>query len=357
MSTGINSEIFEKLKIKNMGKVVIMPDFFIDRFVIMESIGCFRNILAKKLNSGGGSLSGYNQYESKGGNATNTAYSLGKLGVNVRLITVSEGVFSNILHDTFSNLPNVLVRVVKGRPGQTVALEFKNGRKNTNIMLSDLGDISVFDVDRLNNEDWESITKAGMVCIMNWAANYKGTDLALRVFNYAKQHKVKTFFAPADMSVRIDDFKDFLKQAFDKELITILSINENELRFIEKILKLESMPRYYSSSNIMMSAKKVSDLLSTRVDIHTAIGSSTAYNGSASYSPSFNVNQNFATGAGDVWDAADIAAYLTGIDSNQRLFFANACAGYYISNLQPEPPTLNEIMNFLIQKPSQVEYH
>jgi len=64
-----------------------------------------------------------------------------------------------------------------------------------------------------------------------------------------------------------------------------------------------------------------------------------------SFAKSFDVNVAISTGAGDVWDAADIAGYLCKLQADERLMFANACAAFYISKI--ESPTLQEAAKFL----------
>ena len=53
------------------------------------------------------------------------------------------------------------------------------------------------------------------------------------------------------------------------------------------------------------------------------------------------------TGAGDVWDAADIVAYLAGLDPIDRLTFTNAASSLYVRHHSAESPNLEEVVQLL----------
>jgi ribokinase len=61
----------------------------------------------------------------------------------------------------------------------------------------------------------------------------------------------------------------------------------------------------------------------------------------------FKVEPRRATGAGDCWNAADIVGHLAGLDSGERLTFANVYASSYVQNIYAEPPTMKETFEFL----------
>jgi sugar/nucleoside kinase (ribokinase family) len=48
-----------------------------------------------------------------------------------------------------------------------------------------------------------------------------------------------------------------------------------------------------------------------------------------------------------MWDAGDLIGYLLGWDPEQRLRFANAAAGLYVSKEEAQPPELREIIDFI----------
>ena len=62
---------------------------------------------------------------------------------------------------------------------------------------------------------------------------------------------------------------------------------------------------------------------------------------------SFQVEPKFVTGAGDVWDAANLLGYLANLNSEERLGFANAAASLYVGNSQGIPPTKDQVLSFV----------
>ncbi|TLX69861.1 MAG: carbohydrate kinase family protein, partial [Thaumarchaeota archaeon] len=57
----------------------------------------------------------------------------------------------------------------------------------------------------------------------------------------------------------------------------------------------------------------------------------------------------FVTGAGDVWDAANILGYLANLEPRERLLFANATASLYVGNSNGIPPTMREVLSLVTE--------
>jgi ribokinase len=336
-----------ELKFESLDKfnVVIMPDLFIDRIAKLPSFEIMLEEFKKKSESGGGSIRAIEQKEIRGGNATNVAYALGKLGISVDLIVVADKNSEPLLRGFFSNLHNVNIEIINGKPGYTIALEFQYKGRLVNIMLNDVGDISKSRPDQFNDEWWKKLSKSELVGIFNWGSNMKGSELAIEVFSKASDNEVKTYFAPADLSERLDEVPHLFKNL--RSNLNILSVNENEARIIAKTLHYESLPISYEPEDIIKSAKDLSDNLGMCVDIHTKYGSSSSINGETSFVKSFKVKQNIATGAGDVWDASNIVGYLLDLDPERRLKLANASSAKYISGEYMEAPSINEVSTFI----------
>src|SRR5579885_3379798 len=94
--------MLEKLQnLKLTKSVVVLNDFFLDRIVKIQNLdGLYKQILEKsKL---GGSIRGIPQIDLKGGNATNVAFALARLGCPVSLITIADRMGSQIIKETFS---------------------------------------------------------------------------------------------------------------------------------------------------------------------------------------------------------------------------------------------------------------
>jgi ribokinase len=69
--------IVQKLKqLSIVGSVVVMPDFFVDRIIRLESNEHLAQILSEKAKRGGGSVRGVPTCDVKCGNAVNVAYAL-----------------------------------------------------------------------------------------------------------------------------------------------------------------------------------------------------------------------------------------------------------------------------------------
>src|ERR1043165_5826798 len=80
--------MFEKIEQLNLDqKVVVLPDFFLDRIIKLNSKDEFFRMINSKTTIGGGSIRGVDTFDIKGGNAVNVAYCLAKLGLTVNLFT------------------------------------------------------------------------------------------------------------------------------------------------------------------------------------------------------------------------------------------------------------------------------
>src|SRR5579875_2001529 len=125
-SNQISSLIKSSLqRLPSAGTVSVMPDYFVDRFVRIQSVEDLIKMVNKKsAESGGGSIRGISQLEVKGGNAVNLAYALGKFGAIVHLITIADSIPARALVAAFAEMPNVKLDIIRGKAGYTIALEF-----------------------------------------------------------------------------------------------------------------------------------------------------------------------------------------------------------------------------------------
>src|SRR5438445_4444700 len=187
-----------------VGSVVVLNDFFLDRIIKIDNITkLFDLILQKKFL--GGSIRGIPQVDLKGGNATNVALALAKLGAPVSLITVANKTNSQILQDAFSEFPKSSLHIIDGKPGMTTSLEFNNNDGVVNVMLSDLGDNENFGPEKLGPKEQNIIKNADAIIVTNWESNNKGTDLSKFVFE--KSLKSLHFLNIANLQTIQDEFK------------------------------------------------------------------------------------------------------------------------------------------------------
>jgi len=174
-----------------------------------------------------------------------------------------------------------------------------------------------------------------------------GTDLTQKLFSFAREKKIGTFFDPADVLEKEDNLPDLKKRILDKGLIDYFSMNDNEARIISRAILGHTLPHNYSEADLKKTISILADCVGGRVDIHTHRFSMSCAGGEVVTHPCHNVTERTITGAGDVWDAADLIGYLTGLEPEDRLCFANGAAGLFVSRESDVLPNGNEILNFL----------
>jgi len=331
-------------RIKSLKPIVVMHDFFIDRIVRLNDFDSLLDAASSKIESGGGSIRGIEQTEIKGGNAVNVAYALAKLGARTSLITIADSYGLGILKNAFLPFKNSKLIVTNGIQGYTISLEVPQSKGKANVMISDVGDTGNFGANKLGKRELSMIEGASAVMITNWASNMKGTELALKAFKTARKDAL-CFLDPADISTRKKDFKNSLVKLANN--LDILSINENECRLLLESLNLGTLSMNYSNEDVGDAAKRLAEKLSITVDVHTPLGAATSKGNETVFVESFDVDVKITTGAGDVWDAADVIGYLCKLDASDRLLFANACAALYISNVNADAPRLKNIIDFI----------
>lgn len=330
------------------GSISVLPDYFVDRFVKVQSIDdLISAIKIKSREGGGGSLRGIPQSEVKGGNAVNLAYALGKFGARVNLLAIAESLAADSLRSTFRKMPNVAVDIVPGKNGYTIALEFIENGRHVNVMVSDAGELESFDGSKIPEASWRTISEAKIVAVVNWSANNKGTELCKKAYTLAKEKNALTFFDPADLAQLAHNIPALLKQVFEPGLVDYISLNDNELRILCKVVSSHILPQSYSKDDLSKAIRLISDKTHAIVDLHTRNMSLSCSSNDCILMPCHKVDQKIVTGAGDVWDSADIIGYLLNWEIERRLRFANAAAGLYVSRDDAEPPTCEQVLDFI----------
>lgn len=319
--------------------IVLLPDFFIDHFLTFDE---FEDNIPKIENiykQGGGNIPGIKQKISQGGNASNTALALAKLGLSSHLICRTDELGLYLLN-YFLGRTGVDISRVKtdGQLAITTALEF--GKKHTNIMIGDPGSVSDFSFDILTEKDKELISKSDMLCVTNWNLNKRGTDLAENAFKYAKKFNIKTFFDTGDPSSRKNEIPNLINNVLGNPNLDILGLNEVELSYYSGI-EIKSIDDAINAINLLR--KKIS----ARIDLHTA-NYSCSSDEKLTFIPTPNIEQKYrSTGAGDMWNAGNIFAEILNFENDERLFFANSVACFYISSLEPVPTDIENIITYI----------
>lgn len=338
--------MFEKLKQLNLeGNIVVLPDFFLDRFIKINSIDDLFRMIKSKTTIGGGSIRGVNTFDVKGGNAVNVAYCLAKMGLSVTLFTVADNIGASILRSIFSKFGRRINLIIKnGKHGSTTSFEFRDD--DANVMISDVGDNKNFGPELISlPSDFEIIKSAKSIVLTNWGSNIKGTDLVYHLF--INSPKSFHFLDPADIETRKEEFRDTLKKL--SYAIDVLSINQNECTSLLKACNLESQLSLDLNDieNVKVAVRTLSAEFGLKIDLHTRIGAAWSDGKDVVFVNSFDTIPKKLTGSGDCWDSADLVGYFVGLDTTERLLFSNAYASLYIGKKEFEPPTIAEAVEFV----------
>lgn len=340
-------EIIDKLRqLSLIGSIVVMPDFFVDRIIRLESKENLFDTLTEKAKVGGGSVRGIPTTDVKGGNAVNVAYCLAKLGAKVSLFTVADEMGSIMIRQTFAQFGDkVTLRIANGRTGLTTCFEFPHEDTRVNVMVSDVGDNESFGSERINSEADRTILKnADGVMVVNWATNINGTELA--EFSFKNSPSAFHLISPADIETRKHDFRDSLAKL--ASLTDCLSMNENECNSLADALGFgRPLGPSYSADEVKGVAKRIAERVGISTDLHTKIGAAWSNGKESTFSHAIKVEAKRLTGAGDTWDAADIVGYLAGLHPQERLLFANCCASLYVRDPNGEPPSMNKVFELV----------
>ncbi len=342
-------------RVKPEFKVAVMPDFFLD--YILSYPGKLEDMVTSFLDvarRGGGNLLGWKHVVGRGGNASNVVAQLSRLGCEVIPIIETDQLGRKVLDHFLKDVDLSHVKTT-GSLSRTLSVETEHAGRRVNIMISDPGSMSEFGPEKLTEADRELIKEADFVCVLNWNQNLKGTDLAETVFSLTKKEgKAVTFFDPGDPTSRAGEIEDLNRRVLMTGLVDVLSVNENELMRLAAEVA-EQPPEVEATEDPLYSAASVFSMMGGRVDLHTPDFSATFVDGQRVTVPCAKIVPLKVTGAGDVWNAADIFAHGIGLDHKERLVFANAACAAYLKTHGLEPPSLSEVIREIdaVQKASK----
>ena len=325
-------------------KSTTLADVFIDRIVKVPDLDKLVTDAKAKSAVGGGSIRGIKQTEIVGGNATNIAYALVKVGSETELFAIGDEFTRRLLDLRFQEFDNIKINMLKGKPGFTIALE--TGHNNdSNIMISDVGGIEKFNGIDITTNYLKIIEESDIVIISNWASNLDGNQLVNEIFSTAKDSiKLLDF---ADLSTSTSRLQGLIDNMKNNKIIDMISLNENECQILGKFLGLKNISAEYTINEIKTMASDISSILGTIIDIHTPIGSCSASDGDVQFVKSFPVKPMILTGAGDVWNAINILGLKKELSTINRLNLANAAAASYISEFHNGDFSLLKVENLL----------
>ncbi len=325
-------------------KVAVMPDFFLDYILtypgkLEDMTSAFVDVARR----GGGNLLGWKHVVGRGGNASNVVAQLSKLGCDVVPIIETDELGERVLNHFLKGVDLSHVKTT-GSLSRTLSLEAEHSGRRVNIMVSDPGSHANFGPEKLTEEDKELIRHADFVCVFNWNQNVKGTHLAESVFSMAKEGKAVTFFDPGDPTARTGEIEGLNQRVLAAGLVDILSVNENELTQLAAGVAGETLEMKELTEDALFGAASVFSMMAVRVDLHTPEFSATFVDGQRVRVPCAKVKPMKVTGAGDMWNAADIFAQGIGLEHQERLMFANAASAAYLRKTGFEPPSLSEVI-------------
>jgi len=334
-------------------KVVVLPDFLLDRLVTYDGdIEQLSRVLEEVARRKGGTVHGVRQIELRGGNAANTASALAALGARVYPIISTSPLGLHILRFYLEPFGIDLSHMkTSGALALTTALEFTYRKERVNVMMSDLGSLPEFGLKDLTSEDFKLFREADYVSVFHWSGTLRwGTELAEGVFCHVKERgRGKTYFDSADPTPKKEGIPKLVKTVFLRNLVDIFSINENEAFLYASQLsrRAKGLKRALKPKQLAMECARIlAQKLPVRVDLHTSTFAGSFTDKSEAIVPAFSVPVLRATGAGDAWNAGNIIGNALALPDTCRLTFANAAAAYYISSPTGEHPTLPKLIEF-----------
>ncbi|MHA1216381.1 MAG: carbohydrate kinase family protein [Candidatus Thorarchaeota archaeon] len=335
---------------------VIMPDFFLDHFIIGPSFSEFVEDVERVAQQGGGNIIGCRHLIRRGGNSVNTASALLRLGLRPTLIVKTSPQGAELLRalvDPHLDLSHVHT---DGLLSATVSIEVDYNGRRTNIMVSDSGSAADFSREDLDETDIEAIRAAPLVALLCLNHNRDPARLAREIFSLVRDVSgAFTFMDIGDPSSRPEILGPLVREVLCEGFVDILSVNENEVRWIARELGLrgkELTDKCEDPDEWLRCARFVAQETGSRVDLHTPFFSATLSSELEIVIPTFRVDVRVTCGAGDAWNAGDIFGTLLGISPDQRVVLANAVGALYVSSSEAEHPTLSDVEQFLRSNPS-----
>lgn len=337
-----------------LGRPAILPDFFVDHFVIAGPLDEFIQGLERLAEQGGGNLTGTNHLIRRGGNSVNTASALLTLGLNPCLIVKTDKQGASLLRSLVSPELDLSHLHTDGRLSSTVSIETENRGRRVDLMVSDSGSASDFSFSDLTEYDIRAILGAPLVALLCLNHNKNAPRLAEDLFSTVhSDSKALTFMDMGDPSSNTGIVEPLAKKVVSQGLVDILGMNENEARWfaqavtgdIDSWRDTSSHPEKWISAAMLVSHET-----GVRVDFHTPYFTATIEDDAVTALPTFDVPVNVTCGAGDAWNAGDIFGTLLGLEARDRLLISNSVAAMYVSSASAAHPSREALIQFLKRK-------
>ena len=157
---------------------VLLPDFFVDHFVLVPTLDEFIENLKALAKQGGGNLLGNEQFIRRGGNSVNTVSALLSLEIDAKLIATTDEYGKSLLKALAPDGLDLTHVHIDGRLSSTVSIETAFEGRKVNLMVSDSGSASSFKFSDLTPKDLELIKNSGLVALVNLNHNKDGALLS-----------------------------------------------------------------------------------------------------------------------------------------------------------------------------------
>jgi len=334
---------------------VILPDFFIDHFVIVPKLEEFIEDIRKLAHQGGGNLLGSEQFIRRGGNCVNTASALFALDLDSKLIVTTDEYGKSLLEALAPPGLDLSHIHTDGQLSITVSIETEFEGRKVNLMVSDSGSASNFKFSNLSSLDIQLIENSGLVALVNLNHNRNGGDLAHDLFKKVKEStNAITFMDIGDPSNNSELVKPLLKKAICRGNLDILGLNENEVGWLswaltdqEHWLNIVNNPEDW-----IKGAKLISQETGVRVILHTPHFAASVVGDDIISVPTFQVETKVACGSGDAFNGGLIYGVLLDLEYTEQLILANAVAALYISSHDANHPNRKAVIRFLKSNPA-----
>jgi sugar/nucleoside kinase (ribokinase family) len=335
---------------------VILPDFFVDHFVLVSTFDEFVENLKNLAKQGGGNFLDNEQFIRRGGNCVNTAAALLNLGLDSKMIITTDEYGASLLKALAP--PNLDLSHVHtdGQLSSTVSIETEFEGRKVNLMVSDSGSASSFKFSDLTSSDIQLLKGSGLVALVNLNHNKHGAELARDLFKMVKEStNAITFMDIGDPSNNPDLIEPLLTKALRSGTIDVLGLNENEVSWLA--WGLSDYDDYWRNitnkpEEWIEGAKLISKETGIRIILHTSHFSASICDDDVITVPTFQVDTKIALGSGDAFNAGLIYGLLMNLEYEDQLIFANAVAALYVSSPTAKPPTKDSVMQFLRSKPT-----
>jgi ribokinase len=309
-------------------RVVVLPDLYVDAVVQLPAWQTMRKRMSGVVERGGGNIPVRPIELTLGGNAANLANALAALGARVQLLAHCDRMGMMLVREAAAEtgLDVSLVRQTRG--STTIALEC-NGK---NIMLSDAGPLAEMTAGDWTDADKDALRKADAVAVVNWGQTPQGTEILAAARTLMRPEAI-LYFDSGDPSNRKEGIGPLLEVVRNIRL-DAWAMNDNEAR------------QFSEQEDPVAGARHLAALLDVRIDLHTrrhawSFGSELT-EAAANSHPRVRT-----TGAGDHWNAGNLAGYLLGLPALHRLHLAHAVATCFVTAPQrraPRPADLDLLM-------------